>query len=239
MVSTCISVLTSLMAVGGFRFGVWQYCKAEKWKRAEFVMKEIREFESLSGVKKALLMLKWTGRPISLIADKEPIAVTTTMMAEAFCIDQTETITQESVLYEERACYSRCFDGPPDGLQRFESFVQAGLVRKGEIAPYLSHCVELLAKPDQDHDRATFQRNFFAYLVRWRYTGVQSLIHSFGYRLPLEIPARSRLKNNRTLKVGLKNKRLAATCNLFVSVLTPSAVQHQENRSFIESECPQ
>ena len=36
---------SSFIAVITLAFGVWQYWKAQKWKRAEFVAAQIKEFE--------------------------------------------------------------------------------------------------------------------------------------------------------------------------------------------------
>ena len=52
-----ISLAGVLAACAAFANGLWQYAKAQRWERAEFVAAEIKAFESDDLVAKALLML--------------------------------------------------------------------------------------------------------------------------------------------------------------------------------------
>lgn len=67
-VATILGVFGGLV---GFGVGLWQYARAQAWKRAEFVAKEIREFESLHPVRVVLRMLDWNERDFELHPDAE------------------------------------------------------------------------------------------------------------------------------------------------------------------------
>ncbi|HEY6331626.1 MAG TPA: hypothetical protein VI756_20035 [Blastocatellia bacterium] len=53
-------------AIMALLFGLLQYRKSERWKRAEFVAKEIKEFESDPLVQNAMLMIDWGVRRINV-----------------------------------------------------------------------------------------------------------------------------------------------------------------------------
>ena len=56
-------LVVSVFGVGGavaaFVVAIVQYKRAEKWRRAEFVVREIKDFESDPTIQNALLMIDW------------------------------------------------------------------------------------------------------------------------------------------------------------------------------------
>ncbi len=52
-----------------FIVGLWQYRKAQQWKRAEFLAQEMKDFFAAPRVQKALLLIDWGCREISLLED--------------------------------------------------------------------------------------------------------------------------------------------------------------------------
>src|SRR5437763_11822396 len=61
-----ISLGTAVAALIAFIVGLAQYRHAQRWKRAEFVAKEIKELKSDPAIRNALLMLDWNERYIEL-----------------------------------------------------------------------------------------------------------------------------------------------------------------------------
>src|ERR1051325_2959733 len=53
-------------------FGFWQYVKAEKWKRAEFLAREMKEFLSDATVQNVLTMIDWSPRRVNLLLSSDP-----------------------------------------------------------------------------------------------------------------------------------------------------------------------
>src|SRR5689334_2842815 len=68
----------SILGFGGSSFalifGYFQYRKADQWKRAEFLAKEMKEFFEDSDVRNVLLMIDWAPRRINLFhaAETDP-----------------------------------------------------------------------------------------------------------------------------------------------------------------------
>ncbi|MGE4480140.1 MAG: hypothetical protein AB7E76_14260 [Deferribacterales bacterium] len=56
--------LSTLLAFGAFVFGIVQYMRAQKWKKAEFAAKEIEKFQNDPDIKFARLLLDSDGRSL-------------------------------------------------------------------------------------------------------------------------------------------------------------------------------
>jgi len=69
--------LKSLVTIGGtigslvvFSIGLSTYLRTEKWKRAEFLANEMKEFFANSRLEKALFLIDWGSRELQLIEDR-------------------------------------------------------------------------------------------------------------------------------------------------------------------------
>src|ERR1700756_40439 len=77
MLPATIEHIKSLVTVAGavgsfvvFSIGVSTYWRTEKWKRAEFLANEMKEFFANPRVRKALFLIDWGYRQIQLIEDR-------------------------------------------------------------------------------------------------------------------------------------------------------------------------
>jgi hypothetical protein len=61
-----VSFFGFIGAITAFSFAVFQYRKAEKWRRMEFIAREVKELESDEAIQNALLMVDWGTREINL-----------------------------------------------------------------------------------------------------------------------------------------------------------------------------
>ncbi len=59
--------VTAVVAVLGISAGLWQYRQAQKWKRAEWVAQEVKDFLRDPAVSNALWMLDWKDRSLPLL----------------------------------------------------------------------------------------------------------------------------------------------------------------------------
>src|SRR5687767_6253431 len=85
-------LLIKVTGLGGaaiaFGVGIWQYIKAQRWRRAEWVAQEIRGFVQDPVVRSALKMIDWGDRRVRLYTDTagddgELVRVTDGMVADA------------------------------------------------------------------------------------------------------------------------------------------------------------
>jgi hypothetical protein len=67
-----LSILGYLGALGAFAVGLWQYRRADYWKRSEFLAKEMKEYFTDPKVLLALTMVDWGERDIQLFDPSIP-----------------------------------------------------------------------------------------------------------------------------------------------------------------------
>src|SRR5438552_2241870 len=115
------------LAILAFCIALYQYWKAQKWKRSEFVAAEIKDAFSNPSVRNALYLLDWNERNYDLRERDDqkglvdvPIGDVDLMKALAPHLDRPEGFTQ----VEERIRV--VFDEFLGRIQRFEHFIEAG-----------------------------------------------------------------------------------------------------------------
>ena len=194
------SLLTLAGAIGSFvvfSIGVSTYLRNEKWKRAEFLAREMKEFFSTPRVQKALLLIDWSRRTIQLIEDRpgdeSRVIVTRQMQTMGLrphtLLDSTgsdsETFTVGDSVWGEGFTQSQvairdCYDAFLDGLERFASYVKTGLIDVASLRPYLGYWIDDISSPTEDPDDAAWCAALLTYMTFYRFDGVLCLFDAFG-----------------------------------------------------------
>ena len=177
------SLLGVVGGLGGLFFGLYQYIQAQRWKRAELVATEMKEFKSLPAVKSAMLMLDWSSQEIELFPDEESaerrkIWVTDEMLRLAL---QPHTERADGKFTDTEAAIRGTFDEFLDGLERFEQYIQSGLVDVNDVRPYLDYWIEIMGKLESDRKPPEVKESLWRYIQAYDYRGVQRLFTRFGY----------------------------------------------------------
>jgi hypothetical protein len=178
--------------------GLFQYRSAQQWKRAEFLAGEMRTFFSTPGVAKATTMVDWGYRNVNLFDQLTPFTqwpvVDRGLQSQALLphplVDRyagsdsaaaPDSSGAERGFTMEQAMIRDCYDTFLDGLERFSSYVTAGLVSARDLRPYLGYWIDDIAQPTADVRDAQWNCCLFAYIEYYRYTGVQDLFLAFGH----------------------------------------------------------
>ena len=66
-----------------------------------------------------------------------------------------------------------CFDAFLDGLERFSSYVQTGLISVSQLRPYLEYWIDDIHEIAKDDDDAAWPAALLAYIEFYRFRGVQ------------------------------------------------------------------
>jgi hypothetical protein len=177
-----VSLLGLVAGTTAFGAGLLQYMKAQAWKRAEFVANAIKEFESKRATREVMLMLDWYSREIELFPeDHDPKSrkafVTDSMVAEAL-VPHTERPKGYS---DVEAAIRDAFDEFLDGLERFQHFVESGLVLAADFRPYLWYWIEIMGNPANEMHPAFFRSRLWTYIAFYGYRGVQNLFGQYGF----------------------------------------------------------
>jgi len=193
-------LIVSILGFGGtitaLLFGVFQYRRSERWKRAEFVAKEVKEFESDPVVRNALLMIDWGVRKINLnFVPNEKfdnyIEVTREMQRKALMPHPYKTIDDSDVSCDDpegpvrgftsvEALIRDAYDTLLDHLERFGNFVRSGLVSKEEFEPYLIYWLQSMTASEGSKDDRAWRLALLTYISFYRYSGVKHLFKVYG-----------------------------------------------------------
>ncbi|MDP4270410.1 MAG: hypothetical protein Q8909_09845 [Bacteroidota bacterium] len=163
--------------------GVYEYQKAQKWKKAEFVSKEIKEFFSDFDVKRALLMLDWGNNEIDLrpneIARKKKLEFDDKIIEAAL----KTHLEVDDGFTEEEALVKTIFDVLFDKLIMFEHFIKSGLVKSDDIKPYLIYWIEIIANPLNDRKPEFVKEQMFKYIDLYGYQELRRFFERFGFKI--------------------------------------------------------
>ena len=146
----------------------WEYIKGQKWKKSEFLSKEIKEFFKDDNVSKVCAMLDWNARKIEI--DGKVVLITDDMLHAAL-----QTHADRSKFTEVEARLRDIFDQFFDKLSYFNIHIQNGLVSQTEVLTYLSYYLDILSKPGRKPKRLV--EVFNNYISYYGFVNVQQLIN--------------------------------------------------------------
>ena len=180
----------ALLGISGgiiaFITGFIQYIKAQRWKRAEFVAKEIKEFESKQAIKVAFQMLDWNVREYELYtkekkSTEQKILIDDDKLISALVlhIDKKSYFTDEEIFIRD------IFDQLLDAFERFEHFIQSGLVSQEDFRPYLIYWIEIMGDMDCRRKPKQFYESLWSYIDFYGYYGVQKFFSRYSYDIYL------------------------------------------------------
>lgn len=195
-----ISIFGFGATVGLLLIGLWQYRRADLWKRSEFIAREIETFQKDPVVRNAFAMLDWDSRHINLYQKSEPKAEDMVfvdrellwkallphpvkMLCEQYRFGSpaAEADNQRLFRFPEVAIRDT-FDTFLGYLQRFSHFIDAGLVTPHEIGIYLLYWIRLIAGSDEitEGTNAPWRLVLLAYIDFYGFE-VQTLFGKLGY----------------------------------------------------------
>jgi hypothetical protein len=191
-----ISAGVTLLVVLG---GLYQYQKAQLWKRSEFVAAEMKAFFSDPEVRKATTMIDWAVRRINLFNTPDPDqskwpVVSREMQCRALLPhsvipDKTESeaaadfgnISGSPRLFTlQEAAIRDSYDRLLDGLERFASYIETRLVTRKDLEPYLGYWIRDIASTGEDEIEVRWTFLLFVYIDFYRFAGVQKLFRLNG-----------------------------------------------------------
>ena len=203
-----LAILASIGTGTALIFGLWQYFRAEQWKRAEFLAKEMKEFFGDPIVQNVLTMIDWSPRPVNLFLnptlerDKFPV-VTRELQVKALLphtfltknvqpgSDANESASDaaiETVDWRLKEKYSSnearirdSYDRFLDGLGRFGMYIESDLLTRKAMDPYLRYWIDDVADDPENPDDAAWTCALLAYIQFYKFEGVQYLFKKYGY----------------------------------------------------------
>ena len=175
-----LKTVVAVTAVGGFLFGIYQYTKAQHWKRAEFAAKELERLSTDPVLSLACIFLDYDERTVNVPEIYKEMAKSNSfihrwailekaMMASLTTNDGRNGFTWLEVLYRD------VFDHFFTYLVSIDHYIDIDLVSKRDIS-ILKYWLEKLSHPPFADRRPIFD----GYIKYFSYYGVDKLIVRFG-----------------------------------------------------------
>jgi hypothetical protein len=190
-------------------FGLLQYWKAERWKRAEFLAREMKEFFADPQVRNVLMMIDWSPRRIDLfgagpLASKRHPLVTRALQisalrphpllaqdggsdaeADAAADDGAAEAPRRGAYSQKEARIRDAYDRFLDWFERFGSYVESRLVRRQDLDPYLRYWIDDIVAFTTNAKDAEWTCALLGYVQFYRFENVHKLFDAFGYDIRL------------------------------------------------------
>jgi len=182
-----VSAIAVALALSGAVVGWRTFLRSERWKEAEFLAREMKDFFGDERVRRALLMLDWGLRPIQLLGDntaERGLVVVDRMMQvralrpHVLLVRGSDEIGTGRFTAQEAAIRDH-YDALLDGLERFGNFLTTKLVRVETMTPYIGYWVEDIHSEAENAADAAWTASLMTYIDFYRFRGVQYLFEAF------------------------------------------------------------
>lgn len=149
---------------------VWEYIQSLRWKKSEFLAKEIKEFQNDLDSKMVFQILDWNTRKVNIRG--EEIIITDDKLAEAL---KTHDEKSNYELWE--ANLRDIFDKFFDKISTFQIYIESGLIHEKELFLYIGYYIKILEGNSRKPKKVISA--FKNYLNYYNFSNVETLIESF------------------------------------------------------------
>jgi hypothetical protein len=187
--NTCAEVrewITVIVAIIAFVLGLFQYRRAQKWRRMEWIAAEVKAFFGGPHVKNALLILDWKRCELPYLRESSDSAREKTFMYEEDMLGSAlETRSDPSNASPELPFSSKevemrdCMDRLLDGLGQFEIFIRSDLIKQEELHPFIGYWTDILSNPNNQQKSPEARRWIRQYAEDYRFDDAIALLRRF------------------------------------------------------------
>jgi hypothetical protein len=162
--------LIPLLGFIPFMKAIWEYIKDVKWKKSEFLAKEVKEFQNDENVKMVFQLLDWNKRKVKLKCGDYTIG-------DYDLINSLQTHNNKSRFLTQEAELRDIFDEFFDKLSTFNIYIESGLISEKELYLYIGYYVKILSSTDRKPKLLI--KTFDDYIKYYQFTNVSELIERF------------------------------------------------------------
>jgi len=178
-----LKTATVIISLVVFIKGVYEYAKAQKWKKAEFVSKEIKEFFSDFDIKRALVLLDWNCTDLELKTN-EIKGRTSLYFDDDLIFSALQTHKEKMSFTDEEVVIKAIFDSLFDRLTMFDNYIETGLIKAKDIKPYLIYYIKILADTQNDRKSSELRNQIWEYIDEYGYgyDKIRAFCNKLGYK---------------------------------------------------------
>lgn len=153
-----------------FLKAIWEYLRDIKWKKSEYLAKEVKEFQNDENVRIVFQLLDWNKRKITLKSG--PLTVGDYDLVSAL---QTHDLKNRFTVQE--AELRDIFDDFFDKLSTFNIYIKNGLISEHELYLYIGYYVKILTSSSKKPKLLI--ETFRKYIKYYEFQNVSELIDRF------------------------------------------------------------
>ena len=161
--------------------GIYEYTQAQKWKKAEFVSKEIKEFYNDFDIKRAMVLLDWNSTELDLRAN-EIEGKSKFYFTDDLIISALQTHKDSAEFTAKEAVIKSVFDSLFDKLTMFDNYIETGLISIKDIKPYLIYWIKILADNQNDRKPKDVRSQIWKYIDEYGYDKIRAFCNKFGFK---------------------------------------------------------
>ena len=233
-----LSILTSLGALAVFGLGLWQYIRADRWKRTEFLANEMKTFFSDPDIRNVLAMCDYDPRRVNLfhletLRMNEFPVVSKRLQVNALIPDSLMPQMKEKFSSRELRIRDS-FEKFLDTLDRFGADIERNLYSSDDLDPYFGYWflrILALSTPKKNTmkavDGALWTGALICFIEYYRYTRVSEMFQHFLRRSGSEISARDIL-TNASISIKRIQKESLDSHNEAIAKEADAALSHLE-----------
>lgn len=207
-----LAVIGTIAAFISFTLGLDQYIEGQKWKRAEFVAQEVKEFEQNNTMQNVFKLIDYGERKINLSMDSnlkedEYFFINRYIQYRAMLpdlvkkkyypktinkLDRLDRLDKENVpgFTKTEANIRDAYDNFFTYLTKFGHYMDTNLININECKPYLDYWIKSLATIGEGYnheDDRIWQYILFAYINDYNFLTVIKLFEHFGYNIKIDL----------------------------------------------------
>ena len=162
-----------ILGIIPFLKAIWEYIRDIKWKKSEFLSKEIKESQIDENVRIVFQLLDWNTRKIKLKSTEYNIS-------DYDLISSLQTHNNKSKFSIKEAELRDIFDEFFDKLSTFNMYINNGLISEKELYEYIGYYVNILTS--ENKKPKLLIDTFNEYIQFYEFKNVSELIERFKKR---------------------------------------------------------
>lgn len=161
--------------------GIYEYKQAQRWKKLEFLSKEMKDFFNDFNVQRALVIIDWTSTKIELL--KSEIGTEDKLYFDDDLIfSALQTHKNSTTFSKEEFIIKKIFDQFFDKLSTLENYIESGLINTNDVLPYLNYYINILANPKNKRKSEKLRTQIWNYVDEYDFANVKSLCYRKEFR---------------------------------------------------------
>ncbi|EFK36258.1 Uncharacterised protein [Chryseobacterium gleum] len=161
-----------------------EYSKSQKWKRNEFLAKEMKDFFSDRDVKKALLILDWNRIDIPLYENEIP----SNKERSIFFVDETHlenslSVSPNSEFNDEETIIRKSIDEFLVRLSTLQNYIDNNLFTTKDLKPYIIYWMGLIGDKNRANKNPIYIEKLWLFIKRYEYSQVIKMLKNYGYEI--------------------------------------------------------